>query len=61
MFTKDHVYYSGYLDYCQYLKDQRASGKTMEEIYDYVMQARFNPLNQAHLDELEATKRYNET
>lgn len=53
VFTKDHVYYSGFIAFCEYIKGLCESDMPIEQVYDYIMQARFNPLDTQHVDELE--------
>ena len=48
--TKDIVYYDGYVKIRKYVSEQMKSGKSFEEVYNYVMAGCFDPTNQVHID-----------
>ncbi|MDQ3065077.1 MAG: flavohemoglobin expression-modulating QEGLA motif protein [bacterium] len=52
VYTKDIVYYTGYKKMAAYLSQQRAIGKTMPEIFDFLLQGRFDPTNPKHIEQL---------
>lgn len=57
VFTKDVAYYVGYKEMAGYITKQLDNGKTPEEIFDYLSQAKFDPLNPKHLERLEHPKK----
>lgn len=49
IFTKDAVYYSGYHKMVDFLSRALNSGKSVDEFYNFISQAKFNPLDPEHL------------
>lgn len=49
VFTKDIVYYKGFLDAGQYIETQLEAGKSIDEIMDFLLQGKFDPTNDAHV------------
>jgi hypothetical protein len=55
--TKDIAYHQGFVQVSRYIIEELDAGTTPEEIFDFLMQAKFDPLNSKHilyLDELKA-------
>ncbi len=55
--TKDIVYYDGYVKIRKYVSQQMKSGKSFEQVYNYVMAGCFDPTNQVHVDYYESVMR----
>lgn len=56
VFTKDIVYFKGFLDMAVYIEQEIAAGKNIHEIIEYIMQFKFDPTNDQHANELERLK-----
>lgn len=52
IFTKDIAYYVGYKQMAQYISEQLASGKTADEIFEYLSSAKIDPTNPKHVERL---------
>lgn len=52
IFTKDIAYYAGYKKMAEYISNQLASGKTANEVFDYLSQGKFDPYNTQHIERL---------
>jgi hypothetical protein len=50
VFTKDAVYYVGYLKMRDYINSAIESGEAPDAIFDYLMAAKFDPANKAHAE-----------
>ncbi len=48
VFVKDYVYLGGFPEVGQYIADNLAEGKSIEEIIEYITQGKFNPTMSAH-------------
>lgn len=53
VFTKDIAYYNGFMKMGNYITETLEKGTSIEEIMDYVMQAKFDPTNPRHVAEIE--------
>ena len=53
IFTKDIAYYVGYKLMARFIKHELDSGKSADEVFQYLSQARFDPTNVQHTKELE--------
>lgn len=53
VFTKDIVYHKGFLEAGEYIKQQLEQGTSMEDIIQFLLQGKFDPTNQSHIDYLE--------
>ena len=53
VFTKDIAYYDGFMKMCGYITESLERGRSIEEVMNYVMQAKFDPTNQRHVAEIE--------
>ncbi len=53
IFTKDIAYYVGYKKMAAYITSQLEAGKTASEVFDYLSQCMFDPLNPKHIERLE--------
>ena len=49
VFTKDMAYYEGFLKIGNYIEHEMVSGKTMEDIWEFLMIGKFDPTNRRHL------------
>jgi hypothetical protein len=54
--TKDYVYMGGLPEVCQYIEDELAAGKTIDEIMEYIDSGKFNPTKQSNRDYVESKK-----
>ncbi|GAC1499761.1 MAG: hypothetical protein NVS1B10_02820 [Candidatus Saccharimonadales bacterium] len=52
IFTKDIAYYVGYKQMAEYITAQLAQGKSANEVFAYLSQAKFDPTNPKHLKKL---------
>lgn len=58
VYTKDIVYYQGFLKIGRFINEQVADGKTPKKVLDYLLQGKFDPTNPKHTSVVEkyATK-----
>lgn len=49
IFTKDIAYFVGYAEMARYISTQLAKGKSADEVFVYLSQAKFDPNNPLHL------------
>ena len=54
VFTKDIVYFKGFVDSLEYIEREIANGKSIEKVMDYVMLGRFDPNNLEHVRYVES-------
>lgn len=50
VFTKDVSYHKGFMLMGQYIQDQLASGKSINDVMEFVLQGKFDPTNDRHLE-----------
>lgn len=50
VFTKDVAYYNGFLQVGSYIKGQLEAGYSIDTVMTFLLQGKFDPTNQAHLD-----------
>jgi hypothetical protein len=48
VFTKDIVYYEGFMKAGRYIESQLEQGKSIDEVMDYLSQGKFDPTQPAH-------------
>lgn len=48
IYTKDMMYLKGFLDIAEYIASEVESGKSIDQVMEYVMLGKFDPTNQAH-------------
>jgi hypothetical protein len=53
VFTKDHVYFKGMIEMSRYIAEKIGQGADMGQLFDYLMQGKFNPLDNVQVDYLE--------
>jgi len=56
IFTKDVAYYIGYKRMAAYITEQFGMGKTADEVFVYLSQAKFDPTNLEHVERLTQVK-----
>lgn len=52
--TKDIAYHKGFLQISSYVQQQIESGMSVEEIFDYLVSAKFDPTNPKHVGHIKA-------
>ena len=52
IFTKDISYYAGFQQMGHYISSEIESGKSYEDVFDYVVSGKFDPTNQKHVEYL---------
>ena len=50
VFTKDAIYYSGYVDAVKFFKQKMGDGMAAEDIWTYLYSGKFNPLVSEHVE-----------
>lgn len=50
VFTKDAVYYTGFVEMADYLNQKIQEGVDPKELFDYVMSGKFNPTDDRHVE-----------
>lgn len=53
VFTKDISYFKGFVDIGRYIETRLESGDDIGEIFEYLIQGKFDPNNPAHVDYVE--------
>lgn len=56
VFTKDIAYQKGFMSIDGYVDDALSKGEKVKDIMSYLLQAKFDPLNNRHVQELENAK-----
>lgn len=52
IFTKDIVYYNGFLHMGNYIAERLEAGEPIEAVMEYIMQGKFDPTNESHTQHL---------